>query len=120
MADTKDQIIRDEILNEDLTKQIIAELGLVQESPEAQAEILDMMSENIMQRFVIEVLKILPEEKHAEFSAFIGSGTLIGLRDFLVPYIPDLDQFIQHHSAREFEATKARMRMIEEGVEEDV
>ena len=119
MTHSSDDETIKEILSDDLTKQIIAELGLEAETPESQADIIAMIGENVLQRVVIEIAKELPEEARQGFEPFIGGGDIPGMREYLLPYIPDLDRFIQRHAAAEFEATKTRIHMIEQGVEEE-
>ncbi len=119
MTDTTDQKLVDEILGDEFTKQIITELGLENDTPEAQAELITMIGENLMSRLVLEIVKVLPESEHDAFEKFIGSGKLVELRDFLLPHIPDLDRFIQREITKEYEATKTRIHMIAEGVEDE-
>lgn len=101
------------ILGDGYSKQIISELGIESDTPDAQAELISAIGENIMMRLTLEILKILPESEHPKFDSFMGSGDIIGLREFLRPFIPDFDRFVQHEAMAEFETTKTRLREME-------
>lgn len=113
---TEQKLIRD-ILRDDMARKIISELGLENDTPETQANIIEMIGENIQNRLLVEVLKALPEKDHSHFAAYIGSGDLEGLRSFLAPYIPDLDRFIQNLAITEYESIKTQAHKISQGEE---
>lgn len=102
-----------------LTQEVIKQLGIDKDSREVQEELISMLGENILQRIVIEVAKMLPEEKRPEFDRFFGSGDLDGLRNFLEPHIPNLDRFLKNAAIVEYEATKTRAERIMQGIENE-
>lgn len=106
-----------ELLNDDIAQSVILDFKLQDDTPEEQAEFISQLGENIMLRLTLEILKLLPESEHERFKEFIGSGDMPGLRTFLMPHILDLDRFFQHEVMKEYEATKTRMREIEQGVD---
>lgn len=98
-----------QLLGDDFTKQVMRDFGIEAESPEAQVYLMSSLGENIIQRITLEVLKIIPESEHEKFGSFIGGGDMNGLRKFLEPYIPDVDEFMQKTAKEEYEATKKLM-----------
>jgi hypothetical protein len=104
------------LLGDEFAQQAIYELGLDGMSPDAQAEFLEVIGTNILLNVTIEIIKLLPHEARPQFESYIESGDVNGLRQFLLPYIPDLDAFIQHEAAKEYEATKTRAHEIAQGL----
>ncbi|OHB18504.1 MAG: hypothetical protein A2854_00015 [Parcubacteria group bacterium RIFCSPHIGHO2_01_FULL_56_18] len=98
-----------QILGDDFAKSFIHEMGIENESPEAQAHLIASLGENILNRITLEMLKVLPESKYEKFSSLVGAGDMDALRAFLEKHIPALDNFIQKAAKEEYEATKALM-----------
>ena len=94
------------IIRNELAQEVAKQLDIASLSPTVQEEIISRVGENALKRVIIEVFKILPEEKRAEFEAFAGSGDLDGVHDFLKPYVPNLDTLIQQEVGKEIEETK--------------
>lgn len=95
---------------EQLTEGLIEELGIQNESPEAQAYLMEKLGRNIFARITAEVLHIVPEEKHAEFQNLMGSGDMKALHDFLKPHIPNFDMLVQTEARKEIEQVKQFMQ----------
>lgn len=114
---SNEKALVEELLGDDFAQQLIREMGLEGYSRDAQAEFIEVLGTNALMRVTLELLKVLPEDLHARFDSYIESGDVVGLREFLQPHIPDLDRFFQHEVMKEYEATKTRMREIEQGVD---
>ena len=113
--DTQQQFI-EEIMGDDFTRQIIAELEIQNLPPEIQAEIISMLGQNVMSRVVLEIVKVLPKSQYDTFESFMDSGDLDGLRAFLMPHIPDLSDFVRREASKEYEGTKMRLHRARQGV----
>ncbi len=111
-----DSALVHELLGEDFAQQVVRELGLTEYSPDAQAEFIESFGTNILLRVTLEIVNVLPEDVRAQFDSYIDSGDIVGLRQFLLPHIPDLDRFIQHEVTKEYEATKTRTHEISQGI----
>lgn len=98
------------ILNDELSHEVLREFGLESASDEKKARFLEGLGENIMGRIMIEVLKVLPEARRAEFDELIGSGDPAALEKFIFPYIPNFDLFVQQEAKKEIDRTKEYMR----------
>lgn len=98
-----------QLLGDDFTKSLISDLGLQDDTPEAQAYLLAQLGENIFEQLTLELLSALPESEYEKFKSLTGSGDMQALRVFLEKHIPDLDRFIQEAAKKEYEATKALM-----------
>lgn len=110
------QKIFGEMLGDEFTKKVLEELGIQNSSHEAQTAILGNLGSNILKRLALEILSVLPKSDHATFEKFIGSSDTEGLRQFLLPRIPNLDQFLMHYANLEYEETKTQMRELNQGV----
>src|SRR5262249_53360631 len=110
-----DQEFIREILGDDFAKSVIDELGIRELPADIQANLISGLGRNIFGRVVLEILKALPKEEHGAFEAFMGSGDLDGLRAFLSRHIPDLDAFIRHEVAKEYESTKSGIHAAQQG-----
>lgn len=103
-------------LIEDAAQATLKELGIQDDTPEAQAEVLRLVGKNIFDRVMLEMLKVLPPHTYEMFEKFIRSGDIDGLRAFLEPYIPDLDAFIRREAEKEYQTTKARAKELSGGL----
>lgn len=101
MNDKQHKLI-DEILGDEFTQRIAAEFGLSHETPETQAELISKVGETIMGRVILELAKAIPAAERSAFESFISSGDLVGMREFLLKYIPNLDEFIQEQARKEY------------------
>lgn len=119
MALPDDKKLLKELLGDETVQTIASELGISEESPEAQADFISQLGENIMMRLALETLKELPEDKRPEFETHMGSGDMEALKAFVLPYIPDWDKFVRREAEKEYELTKTRIRMMEQGVAPD-
>lgn len=117
MADTKETRMIKDLLGDDIVQTIITELGIASEPAEAQVEAVSTLGENIMLRITLETLKQLPLDAHAEFERLQDSGDAEAMKAFLVPYISDWDKFVRREAEKEFEETKTRIHMMEQGVD---
>ena len=100
----------------DVSQMVLKDLGLENADPIGQAEVIASIGQNIMDRVLLEVLKVIPQNDHDEFHAILEKGSPVEIRDFLKVRITDFDQFVQHYAAQELEATKTRANMIAQGV----
>lgn len=96
----------EEILGDEYTKNIVQELGLQNNSPDEQANIIALLGENIFKRVMLEIFTALPKEHHDKLESYLGSQDVLGMRKFLLQHIPDLDKLIRHHAEVEYESTK--------------
>lgn len=99
-----------DILNDEMTQEVLLEFGLENASDDAKARLLAGLGENIMGRIMIEVLKVLPEARRAEFDDLVGRGDPEALEKFIFPYIPNFDLFVQQEAKKEIDRTKEYMR----------
>lgn len=90
------------VLADENTRKVIRDLGLEADMPEVQAEIISMLGENVLNRVVFEIVKVLPKEKIPEFETYLDSGNIQGFKEFLAPFIPDLEAFIQEAAQTEY------------------
>lgn len=98
---TKDPLMQDEIV-----EQITRELGLEKLTDEAKQWAIVAMGENVLSAVIVEILKILPAPKHAEFRAMIGTASPLRVHTYLEPYIVDFPAFLQRIVADEVAETK--------------
>ncbi|MBI4094145.1 hypothetical protein HY417_04225 [Candidatus Kaiserbacteria bacterium] len=96
------------ILRDEMVEALIKELGLENDSPEAQADAIAQASENMLARLFLEIFKIVPAPKHAELNAVLDGGDHEKLVAFLSPLVPgaDADAFLKDVIRREVEETK--------------
>jgi hypothetical protein len=116
MAVSDDKKLLKDLLGDEVVQTIASELGITEESHEAQAAFISQLGENIMLRIALEAIKEMPEDKRGEFEAHMGSGDLEALKAFVLPLIPDWDKFVRREAEKEYELTKTRIRMMEQGV----
>ena len=95
-------------MSNDFVKQIVEDLGLGGGTPERQAELISRLGENILNRVMLEILKVLPKGEREKLGLLFDTGSLEQLREFLAARIPDLDAFIRREGQKEIEATRAR------------
>lgn len=114
MSHSSDRLkkILDEMLGDEYTKMALQELGLQNSAPEVQAELLGHLGSNILQRIALEILSVLPQSEHERFEQFIGASDVEGMRAFLAPFIPDLDDFIARYAQIEYESTKTMIATL--------
>lgn len=86
---------------------LITELGIENDTPENQAELLAILGSNATKRVVLALFEALPENLHPDFERFIGGGDMQGLHDFLEEHISDVDELVVKEIRAEFEATLA-------------
>ncbi len=99
-----------DILNDETTQAVLREFSLEDASDDERARFLAGLGENIMGRIMIEVLKILPEPRRAEFDELMGGGDPEALEKFIYPYIPNFDLFVQQEARKEIDRTKEYMQ----------
>ncbi len=95
-----------DILNDEMTQAVLREFALENASEDERSRFLAGLGENIMGRIMIEVLKVLPEQRRAEFDELVGSGDPEALEKFIYPYIPNFDLFVQQEARKEIDRTK--------------
>ena len=95
-----------DILNDEMTQAVLREFALENASEDERSRFLAGLGENIMGRIMIEVLKVLPEQRRAEFDELVGSGGPEALEKFIYPYIPNFDLFVQQEARKEIDRTK--------------
>ena len=88
---------------------LAGELGIADLPQEVRDELIAKFGENLMLRLTTEILKILPEAKHEEFSSLIGGGDMQTIHDLVNPFIPNFDIFVQQETRKEIEAVKVEM-----------
>ncbi len=96
------------ILQDEATQAYLHEFGLQDSSPEMQEELLDRTGALLLKRLTLEILKKLPShEAQAEFDKLLFSGAdLDAWKDFLKPYIKDLDAFVSDVMEKEVSALR--------------
>ncbi len=98
------------LLSDELTQQLIHELGIEGAPEDAQQEFLSGLGKNIISRLTIEMLAILPAGSHAGFQEVIEAGSPIRLYDFLSSFIADVPAFIERIARDEVTQTKALLQ----------
>ena len=116
MTTTHDNKIIHELLGTEIARQILREMGLEDISQDEQEKVLASLGRGILQRVLLEILKELPEADHQAVQAYMDTGDMVALRDFVAERIPNLDRFIQQAAMNEYEATKTQMHQIAQGV----
>ncbi|NBV78118.1 hypothetical protein EBR66_08210 [bacterium] len=95
-----------DMMNEDFAMQVAKEFGIENEPLEVRAALIEALGSNITRRFLLEVLKELPEEKRDGFADLVGTDKLDDMYEIVSPYIPDLDAFVKECAQREIQETK--------------
>ena len=98
-------------------QEIIADLGLQDDSPEVQAEIIGMIGKLIFKEMTLEILEALPESERAALDEHMGSGDMQALRAFLEKHIPDTDAFLASAAQRAYASVKVRANREGESAE---
>ena len=106
-----------DILGNDYSNEIITDLGIEHETPEVQAELILGIGQTVLERLVLEIYKILPQEAHAEADAFLDAGDIAGARLLFEKHIPDFDAFVKHHISIELEKIKSNAQKVSQGVD---
>ena len=106
-----------ELLGDTFTQEVLQELGVQNSSREAQEEVLAKVGQTILERVMLEILTVLPESDRDMFESYVGSGDLAGMRSFLEPRIPNLDEFVLNYANIAFESIKTRIHQLAQGVE---
>ena len=106
----------EELLGDDLVRNIIKEFNLENDTQEEQAEFVAELGENIMVSVIDEILKRLPQSAHAKFRLLFEGGDAGALKSFLDSHIPDVERFIYNESQKEYETTKSTIQMKLQGV----
>jgi len=97
-----------DVTQEELSKTVIAELGIGELSKEEQEEILTLFGENLVKKLTMEILTILPKEKHEEYMRLTEEGRVADVHELLKPHIPNFDAFIETEVSKELALTKER------------
>ena len=97
------------MLGSDFAQTLVKEFGIEGESTETQARLVAQIGESVFARIVLEILTILPPDKHAGFDALIGTGDPDALHAYIAPHIPDFDLFVRETAQKEIEHIKADM-----------
>lgn len=99
------------ILKDEMTQSLINDLGIQNETPEAQAELLAQLGDNIMSRMMVEILDAVPADKHDTLATALESGDLQTIESTIAPHVPnnDVDAFIRGKVKAEIAETKALM-----------
>lgn len=113
---TNQKKFMEELLGDEFTKTALEEFGIKNSSPEMQVELLGRLGSCILQRLALEILTVLPKSEHEKFAEITTSNDVSALRELMAPYVPDVDEFISHYAASEYEAVKSQMKMVEAGV----
>jgi hypothetical protein len=95
-------------------QEIITDLGLQDDSPEVQAEIVEMIGKLIFKEMTLEILEALPESERAALDEHMGSGDMRSLRAFLEQHIPDVDAFLGNAAQRAYASVKERAARMQE------
>ncbi len=88
-------------MQDEIAKVLVHELGIAGLSAEAQEETLNVLGEGILERVMIEIVRILPESKHEEFRALIGTASPLRIHTYLEPYVTDLPAFVERYAKEE-------------------
>jgi hypothetical protein len=104
-----DSIVKD-LLKDVSARQALKDFDIEDATEEQQVEFITSLGDNIQQSIVIEIARVLPESAMDEYTNFVGSGDLEGLKNFLTKHIPDLDNFMQRAAKAQYDATLARLR----------
>lgn len=76
-------------MNDELTKQIAADLGISELSADEQKQLIDQFGEIALKAATLAVIGKLSEEKRAEFGTLVEAGDPTALRAFLDKEVPD-------------------------------
>lgn len=99
-------------LGDESVDHIVKELKIDKDPIEVQVELVDMLSELILDKVSLEVLKALPKNDHQAFEDFVGKGDLDGLRVFLEERIPNIDRLIEHAATTAYDSVRSRAQEI--------
>lgn len=96
-----------DLVSNEAMQSLIKDLGIENDAPEDQIEIMMMIGSNVTKRLILAFITRLPEDTHTEFESYLGSNNTEGLLIFLEKHIPDLNQLIMDEAKQEFEETLA-------------
>lgn len=116
MKDVERKII-EALLGDEVTQQIVKDMGITGTSPEDQMELITLMGKNIQDQVLLEILKALPQSEHDAFYMLMQSGSDDAVREFLLRHIPDLDEMVRHVATVEYESIKTGAQMRLQGVD---
>jgi hypothetical protein len=102
-----------ELLGDDSMRALLEKLGIENDTPEAQAQVLDAIGQVVFKHMTLEVLKALPEEARVELDAHMGSGDMMAFRTFLAGHIDDVDGFLQKAAKDAVASVLERARQLE-------
>jgi hypothetical protein len=102
-----------ELLGDESMQLLLAELGIAEDTPEAQAHVLDVVGQVIFKYMILEVLKVIPETERTALDAHMGSGDMMAFRAFLARHIDDVDGFLQQAAKDALESVREKARQLE-------
>lgn len=85
---------------------VVSELGIQSLPPEAQNEIIEGVSRNVIKHVFIEILARLPEDAQEEFKALVEAEKGIEAEAVAAKHIPDVPGFILAESKKAIEEFK--------------
>jgi hypothetical protein len=86
--------------NEQLQKEIIAELKLENLTQEEREHIVTTLGENIIQQAILDLYDMLPADAQAEFKNKAETSTLEELVELFSPHVGDVDEVIKQSSTK--------------------
>ena len=92
-----------DIITEPLIRMVVESLGIENDPPEAQAELVSRIGSNIVSRITLEIAKQLPESDRGAFRMYLEKGDMHMIRQLLQSRIPDLDDFMRRAAQKEIE-----------------
>ena len=99
------------LLEDDVGKIAMRELGIESDTPEAQAAVMNLIGETLFNRVLLEILKKLPHSTHDEFDKLMD-GEPQPLDEFLHANIPDFDSFVEQEAHKELNAIRREADQI--------
>jgi len=94
---------------DELEELVAKELSIESFTEKEQSALIAKIGENIIKRVTLEILRVLPEDKQEEFGKLVGSGEFKDMDEFLKPYIPNLNDFVNNESKKEIEEFKQKV-----------
>lgn len=97
-----------ELLNSDFARAMIVDLGISDERPEAQAELISGIGKAIFEGLIHEVHLRLPEDDLPALERLISEGDVARAYEHIRARLPDFDELIQKRTHAIYGKIKAR------------
>ena len=90
-----------DLISDELTQNIISDLGVQDEPEEVQIALLTQLGENLFTAITADILEVLPQEVHKKFLDMMDSGNPEEFKSFIERYIPDFEEFTKNSVRKE-------------------